>query len=550
MNVVMTGDGGLVEVQATGERTPLSRASLDELLGLAAAGIDAAARGPARRRRARRAERAHAARPRLPQRAQGARARPAAGAERAGAACPTTSSCRPRTARRSRRTRWARRAPRPRATGETAVADDSGIEAAALGGAPGVRSARYAGEDATDEENLAKLLREVPAGRRHARGLRVRARDGAPRRRGGAWSRAAARARSRTSRAATGGFGYDPAFVPDDYDDGRTMAELSAGGEGRDQPPRPRGAGADGAGAAMIGPARAIGPQAQAPQKLRAVRVSIVSNSILIALKVAAGAITGSIAIITEAAHSSIDLIAAIVAYFGVRKADEPADESHPYGHAKIENVAAAIEGMLILVGAGVIIYEATRRLVDTPEVESLGVGIAVIAFSVVANLVVSSYLYRQARATDSPGARGRRRTPAHRRRHLRGRARGARPGAGDGRRVARPGGRAGGGRGDRGRGHPDPLAHLAGAGGRGAAAETSWRRSARRSTATPSPEVAGFHKLRARRAGSRRYIDLHVQFADGHDAAAGARAGARAAGGDQRGGARRRRADPPRARG
>ena len=111
--------------------------------------------------------------------------------------------------------------------------------------------------------------------------------------------------------------------------------------------------------------------------------------------------------------------MASVVAYFSVRKADEPADESHPYGHEKVENVAAAIEGMLILVGAGIIIYESVRRLVDVPEVESLGVGIAVIAFSGVANLVVSTYLYRQARATDSPGARGRRRAPAHRRRHL-----------------------------------------------------------------------------------------------------------------------------------
>ena len=82
-------------------------------------------------------------------------------------------------------------------------------------------------------------------------------------------------------------------------------------------------------------------------------------------LKVVAGAITGSIAIITEAVHSSIDLLASIVAYFSLRKADEPADASHMYGHAKVENLAAAIEGMLILVGAGVIVYEAVRRLAD-----------------------------------------------------------------------------------------------------------------------------------------------------------------------------------------
>ena len=80
-------------------------------------------------------------------------------------------------------------------------------------------------------------------------------------------------------------------------------------------------------------------------------------------LKLAAGAITGSVAIITEAMHSSVDLIASIVAFVSVRQADKPADDDHPYGHDKIENLAAAIEAMLILVGAGVIVFESVRRL-------------------------------------------------------------------------------------------------------------------------------------------------------------------------------------------
>ena len=191
-------------------------------------------------------------------------------------------------------------------------------------------------------------------------------------------------------------------------------------------------------------------------------------------LKIVAGAITGSIAIITEAIHSSIDLLASVVAFFSVRKADEPADEGHPYGHEKVENVAAGIEGMLILVGAGIIIFESVRRLVDPPEVESLGIGIAVIAFSGVANLVVSSYLYRQARATDSPALEG---DAAHLRTDAVtsfgvlvalvlveiDRDRGARPDHGPDR----------GGR-DRGRRHPDPhpldaRARRRGPAGRGA---------------------------------------------------------------------------------
>src|SRR5205823_1687331 len=122
--------------------------------------------------------------------------------------------------------------------------------------------------------------------------------------------------------------------------------------EGRDLPSRPGGAAAR----------RAPGPMTtRPPSKRRAATLSIVSNSTLIVLKLAAGAATGSVAIITEAVHSSIDLLASIIALISVRKADEPADDDHRYGHGKAENLAAAIEGMLILVGSGVIVFEAVR---------------------------------------------------------------------------------------------------------------------------------------------------------------------------------------------
>src|SRR3954464_2034345 len=155
----------------------------------------------------------------------------------------------------------------------------------------------------------------------------------------------------------------------------------------------------------MAGPliAAAASPGRRGTVKTRAAALSIASNAILIALKLAAGAITGSIAILTEAIHSLIDLVASVIAFVSVRKADEPADADHPYGHEKVENLAATIEGMLILVGAGIIVFEATRRLVDGAEVDRLGVGIAVMGFAVVANLVVSAVLSRQAKVHDSP---------------------------------------------------------------------------------------------------------------------------------------------------
>ena len=112
------------------------------------------------------------------------------------------------------------------ATGLPAVADDSGIEAAALGGRPGVYSARYGGEGASDEENLAKLLREVPddGDRRVAYVCALAYSEP------GGERELVVEGRCEGALAheprGDGGFGYDPAFVPDDYGDGRTMAEL------------------------------------------------------------------------------------------------------------------------------------------------------------------------------------------------------------------------------------------------------------------------------------------------------------------------------------
>ena len=93
-------------------------------------------------------------------------------------------------------------------------------------------------------------------------------------------------------------------------------------------------------------------PGAMTTTQAGAAWLSVVSNCVLIVLKVAAGVLTGSIAILTEAIHSAIDLVASLIALFSVRKADEPADADHPYGHEKAENVAAGAEAMLILLGA------------------------------------------------------------------------------------------------------------------------------------------------------------------------------------------------------
>ena len=135
--------------------------------------------------------------------------------------------------------------------------------------------------------------------------------------------------------------------------------------------------------------------------KGHAAALSVASNATLIALKVVAGIVTGSVAILTEAVHSSIDLLASIVAFISVRKADEPADAGHRYGHEKMENLAAAIEGALIIFGAAIIIYEAIARLIHPAHVHTIGVGIAVIATSAIVNVIVSRVIARRARALE-----------------------------------------------------------------------------------------------------------------------------------------------------
>jgi cation diffusion facilitator family transporter len=137
-------------------------------------------------------------------------------------------------------------------------------------------------------------------------------------------------------------------------------------------------------------------------KKTRAAALSIASNTSLILLKIVAGFITGSVSLIAEAIHSTMDLIAAIIAFVSVRISDNPADKQHQFGHGKAENLSGVIEGMLILVAAGLIVSEAIHKIIEGVSLEIIEVGIAVMAVSIVVNLFVSRYLLKVARATDS----------------------------------------------------------------------------------------------------------------------------------------------------
>lgn len=137
--------------------------------------------------------------------------------------------------------------------------------------------------------------------------------------------------------------------------------------------------------------------------KKTAAGFSIASNASIIILKLIAGAVSGSISIISEAVHSLSDFLASVLTFFAVMKSSEPADKKHPFGHGRYEDMSGFIEGGLIIFAAVFIIYEAGKKLIFgySMETESC-IGIAVMAFAVAANFLVSSYLFRIAKKTNS----------------------------------------------------------------------------------------------------------------------------------------------------
>ena len=137
--------------------------------------------------------------------------------------------------------------------------------------------------------------------------------------------------------------------------------------------------------------------------KVRTAGLSIISNTLLIIMKVVVGILSGSVSIISEAIHSSMDLIAALIAFFSVKVSDNPPDSKHPYGHGKVENISGVVEAILIFAAAAMIIVEAVKKLLGEDIVlEKLWLGSAVMAISAIVNMFVSRRLYKVARETKS----------------------------------------------------------------------------------------------------------------------------------------------------
>jgi cation diffusion facilitator family transporter len=137
--------------------------------------------------------------------------------------------------------------------------------------------------------------------------------------------------------------------------------------------------------------------------KVSIARLSILSNTLLILMKVISGIMSGSVSIISEAIHSSMDLVAAIIAFLSVRVSDNPPDKRHPYGHGKVENISGVIEALLIFIAAIWIIIEAIKKLLGGAiELDSIGIGSLVMLVSAIINAIVSKKLYKVARETNS----------------------------------------------------------------------------------------------------------------------------------------------------
>ncbi len=143
-----------------------------------------------------------------------------------------------------------------------------------------------------------------------------------------------------------------------------------------------------------------------ANKKTSTALISVASNSLLIILKLVVGVVIGSVAVISEAIHSGIDLLAAVIALLAVRASGHDADERHPFGHGKYENISGTVEALLIFAAAVWIIYEAIHKLLHLEEIDMPVWGVGVMFLSALVNTLVSRRLFKVGKETDSMALR------------------------------------------------------------------------------------------------------------------------------------------------
>ncbi|GIP35061.1 cation transporter [Paenibacillus sp. J2TS4] len=138
----------------------------------------------------------------------------------------------------------------------------------------------------------------------------------------------------------------------------------------------------------------------------RAAGLSIISNTFVVILKLMVGVITGSVAVISEAIHSSLDLMASVIAFFSVRISSRPPDKDHPYGHGKFENVSGTIETLLIFVAGIWIIYESVQKLLNPEPIHLPMLGVAAMVVGAGINFVVGGIVKKIGEQTQSVAMR------------------------------------------------------------------------------------------------------------------------------------------------
>jgi cation diffusion facilitator family transporter len=132
--------------------------------------------------------------------------------------------------------------------------------------------------------------------------------------------------------------------------------------------------------------------------KLHAASFSVGVNLFLIVLKLIVAFLTGSLAVLAELLHSVFDLLASVFAYLGIRKADEPADGTHHYGHEKFENLSSLAQTILIVITSIIVIYEAMSRISNPTVIESSELGVAVMLITIVVDYRLSKFLHKASR--------------------------------------------------------------------------------------------------------------------------------------------------------
>jgi len=137
-------------------------------------------------------------------------------------------------------------------------------------------------------------------------------------------------------------------------------------------------------------------------KKVAVAKLSVLSNSILIIIKIVAGFLTGSVSIISEAMHSSMDLLASFIALISVKVSANPPDKNHPFGHEKAENVSGVIEAVLVMLAALLIVYFSVKKLFGHSDIEFELIGFGVMLISAIANFIIFAKLYKVAKDEDS----------------------------------------------------------------------------------------------------------------------------------------------------